>query len=194
MSAKEVGIDSFVEFWSAQSEVDDHKYQEHIKSGLDLKQEDLTELMKWKAGRRWTDRAIEFASSAPLERINDFRKVPDPAAEQVRSLFEEMRSALNSKGLAIGNLLIWPLFLCHVGSPTSVPIYDRNVWIAWARIKGWAEPETYHQSPTTVDNYLEYRSWFNALVSGSSVEQRQLDRALMAFGQFLHSRFGSMAK
>jgi hypothetical protein len=80
----------------------------------------------------------------------------------------------------------------NIGQPQTTPICDVNVWRAWGHIEGWISPKHYRQVPTTLKDYLDYRQWFNGLASAHGLAPRELDRALMAFGQFLSSRWGAL--
>ena len=85
---------------------------------------------------------------------------------------------LKRNQLASSNPLIWPIFLCHVAQPQSIPVYDVNVWIAWGWIVNWVKPEHYRQQPKKLSTYLEFRTWFNGLVATGKVSPRELTSRL----------------
>jgi hypothetical protein len=148
--------------------------------------------MRWKAGRRFQTSATAFARAVPLAMLNSRRNHHSTLTDaEVEELYGEIRSALRSAGLLrANNNIVWPIFLCHVAYPQGTPIYDVNVWRAWGFIKGWLKPQHFEQRPELFGTYLEFRTWHNELVAAHGLNQQELDQALMAFGQFLSSRWG----
>lgn len=77
-----------------------------------------------------------------------------------------------------------------------MPIYDVNVWHAWASIEGWLEPKHLDQVPVSFTTYLtDDRPFFLQLQDDLNHHWpdstfRDLDRALFRFGQFIKSQLG----
>jgi hypothetical protein len=185
----------FVQFWRQAYQTDPSTYDRNIRPGSLLDSGNVEELMRWKAGPRHQDLATDFARAVPLATLNSCREHHGtPTEPEVEALFYEITSSLGSVGLRRAGGIIWLIFLCHVAHPQGTPIYDVNVWRAWGFIECWIEPRHYHQKPTRFGTYLEFREWLNGLVLEYRLDQQELDQALMAFGQFLGSRWGRLIR
>ena len=150
----------------------------------------MVALMEWKAGPRFRAKAGEYARAVPASVFNDARVKPTLSDDDLREQYGLIRQYLRAKGLATAKPRIWPIFLCHIAQPLTTPIYDINVWRAWGHIVGWVEPEHYQQRPVTFTTYLQYRGWFNGLISTYGIEPSHLDQALVVFGRFLSDEWG----
>lgn len=176
----------FVGFWTRgyRDPTDDRKYRDNILQAQDAADYDIgrvTELMEWKAGR-FKDNARRFAARVDLDRLNGFRSEP-LTEESLPEFWYDHASGLAASKESI----IWPIFVCHMGHPEAVPIYDVNVWHAWLYLTGKLTAERLEQNPRRFDEYLSYRRFFQEFLAVAGVESRALDKALMAFGQFLTS-------
>jgi hypothetical protein len=184
---------SFVEFWARHYVTNDLPYESNIgMHGSQLNRFNVEELMAWKAGRRHEALARRWGGAMDLDTVNSPRSAADFGDNELRRHFEEIDRQLKSAGLNVTNSIVWVIFLCHVNQPKTVPIYDVNVWLAWGFIEGWLRPEHLELAPTSFDDYLNYRTWFNGLMERAGVQSRSLDQALMTFGQFLSGRWGDL--
>lgn len=190
LTQQQIDVPRFVIYWRSFYTDDDQVYFDNINEGAELSTDNLISLMRWKAQNRFPI-AEDFAKAVPPQTINEPRHHDPLSNDEVQSLFESITQHLQDKKLASSNPLIWPVFLCHLAQPESIPVYDVNVWIAWGWVADWIEPKHYKLVPTKLDTYLQFRTWFNALISDFELDPRQLDRALMAFGRFLLSEWGA---
>jgi hypothetical protein len=185
----------FVQFWRQAYQADQSTYDQNIRPGSVLDSGNVAELMRWKAGPRHQDLATAFARAVPLETLNSHREYHCTLTDaEVEALYGEITTSLRRAGLARAGGIIWPIFLCHVAHPQGTPIYDRNVWRAWRYITGQIEEADYNRRPTRFDTYIEFRRWLNDLVLAHRLDQQELDQALMAFDQFLSSRWGRLIR
>jgi hypothetical protein len=185
----------FVQFWRQAYQADQSTYDQNIRPGSLLDSHNVETLMRWKAGPRHQDLATDFAKAVSLATLNSRREhhgtLPDA---EVEALFDEITSSLRSADLRRAGGIVWPIFLCHVAHPQGTPIYDVNVWRAWGFIECWIEPRHYRLRPARFGTYLEFREWLNGLVLEYRLDPQELDQALMAFGQFLSSRWGRLIR
>jgi hypothetical protein len=179
----------FVDFWRRSYLINDSQYVRNINADGNVTTANVVALMKWKAGR-FGGKAGEYGKAVPASVFNDSRARPKLGDHDLRDQYRLMCGYLQQQGLAVTDPIIWPIFLCHIAQPRTTPIYDVNVWLAWGHIEGWIEPQHYEQRPTTLETYLEYRAWFNRLVSTQSIAPWDLDQALITFGRFLTSDWG----
>jgi hypothetical protein len=177
--------EEFVTKWERCCTVPDDRYNRHIHLDGELSQEDVAELMAWKAGCRFAKRARNWAKAVPIELINRTRRTPEFTDEELQGYFDLVRHHLRHENLARSGGIIWPIFLCHVSQPGCVPIYDVNVWRAWGAITDGIAWQNLRLRPTTLETYLDYRFWFNAEIAIHELEPRRLDRALMTYGRSL---------
>lgn len=185
----------FVQFWKQAYRADASTYDQNIRRGSLLDSNNVERLMHWKAGRQFQASATAFARAVPLAVLNSRRNHNDTLTDtKVRELYDEITNVLRRVGLQRTRNIIWRIFLCHVAHPQDTPIYDVNVWIAWRFITGQIESQHYHQRPVNFDIYLKFRAWHNKQVVDYGLDQQELDQALMAFGQFLRSRWGRLVR
>jgi hypothetical protein len=181
-------VSEFVNCWGKYYRYDLDKYFPFIKLGLDLQEDDLKALLKWKdvwmlsppkSGNGLNPRVHKVLEKR--QAINAFRK-----DELKDSEFAEITNRIFPNGI------VWQLFLFHIARPITCPIADQHVFRAYSRFSG--EP-----APKTVGEFAGYSSWFNELALRFRAQTRvddsdkvamlkankDLDGALMAFGQFL---------
>ncbi len=182
-------VPDFVDFWRPLYTGDDRKYDHNINVDGTVTSDNVAALMEWKAGR-FRENARRYGRAVPANVFNDSRARHQLSDLDLRDLFKLICQHLQCTGLATSEPIIWPIFLCHIAQPRTTPIYDVNVWRAWGHIEAWIQAQHYHQVPTTFANYLKYRAWFNGLVLEHGIAPRDLDQSLIAFGQFLTSRWG----
>jgi hypothetical protein len=185
-------VTAFVQTWQPLSGVSDASYNQHIHLDGVVSSTDVVELMAWKGGRRFAGPARDYGRAVPVEVINEARRSKVFNNEELRAHYSLLRSHLRQDGLVKSNGIVWPMFLCHISQPSATPVYDVNAWRAWSFLvdgTAWRDPKL---KPRSFENYLGYRAWFNHLVDDHALVPRQLDRALMAFGQFLASRWTSL--
>ena len=173
--------DDFVDFWEPRYTGARRPYDEHIKIGEALSSDDLRSLMVWKAGPRFREQAENVANRVNLQELNQYRNkdghLDQAAVEQLLSQVAEPAT----KGL------IWQIAIGHFARPKEIPLYDVNVWIAWLTMTDALTEKWLQRRPTTRKNYFAYREFFHGIRDEGGYEDRRLDRALMAFGQFLLS-------
>jgi hypothetical protein len=184
----------FVDLWSNLYTFDDAAYNIHIQmpAGGPLSSSDVSELMAWKSGKRHEALAREWGATVALATINFPRSASTLGDPALRAHFALIDAQLKAAGLNSSGSIVWVIFLCHLGQPASVPIYDVNVWRAWGFITGWLRQKHLALVPTTLSSYLAYRAWFNQLATSHGLQPRELDRALMSFGQFISSGWGPL--
>lgn len=184
LALHDTDVQKFVRYWSSGYRGSDDACYSNIQFGEELTRENVSALLDWKAQGRFP-RSKEYSAAVELETINSDRSARTLSNTEVRELYETIRGELTKAGLNISNAIVWSIFLCHLSNPVEIPIYDVNVWTAWGFVEKWLQPIHLKQRPTKFDTYLEYRIWFNQLADDNDLNQRTLDRALMAFGSFL---------
>jgi hypothetical protein len=189
-------VQDFVEFWSRAYQADAAIYNSNIGAAGVLPDEDnIAKLMRWKGGRRFADTAERFGRAVPIGLFHNARSASGPLSDaDVEALYDEITKALRLEHLQNSATIVWRLFLCHIAHPEGTPIYDVNVWRGWGFIDGWIKLKHYAQRPTTFKTYLEYRAWHNDIVDANKLDQQAFDQALMAFGQFISSRWGRLLR
>jgi len=83
---------------------------------------------------------------------------------------------------------VWNIFLAHLLSEGNRPIFDQHTWRACCGLTSIRCEELAEMWPRKrYQAYAEYERWFKIIVV--DVNSRTMDRALMAYGQFLSSQF-----
>lgn len=138
-------------------------------------------LLEWKNGGLLSNakKQIAFKIMENLEEFNRFRtlgKVNDRDFDR----FWNFISSIVKTGL------VWKVYLLHIARPDDYPIIDQHVLRArhFLTCGEISEPE---QSLST---YSSYKEFFFKVVKESGKESREVDKALMSFGQYLKTQFG----
>jgi hypothetical protein len=156
---------SFLRHWSSKYNYSaEHKYTNNI--GRPLTTKSLRELFEWKNGT-----GVVIAN----------RKAQSIAANYPLSFTGDKRGRyLNHKqpGGAI-----WNIFFLHCLEPQTWPIFDQHTFRAMHYMKTGRITEI---GSTQRQIYAEYESKYLPFVASlGTADQRTVDRALFAFGQFL---------
>jgi hypothetical protein len=187
---RESTSEQFVAFWRQAYSANPAEYDNNIRRGESLTDENFQRLMEWKAGKRFAESARAWSARIGVSEINAQRQRGSSLKdEELKELFDKVRRA-GSIVKDGGTALIWPLFICHVADPDGTPIYDVNTWRAALHITGEWKAKYERQRPVKLDTYVEwYRPWFASVTSGATFSNQDLDQALMAFGQFTTTRW-----
>lgn len=165
----------FIKFWL--QFYDDRKYKEkkfYYPYIEDLSKNDsLGKLWRWKMQEKFftphNQRALE-QMKANIEIILDFRK-SNPSFQE---LYNFSRRIFKSG-------VVYPVFLIHVCKPEDYPIFDQHVFRAFIfLITGKITDK-----PKEIKDYLNYRKFVFKIHKQHNINLRDIDKALMAFGQFL---------
>ena len=87
---------------------------------------------------------------------------------------------------------VWNIFLWHLATGGVKPIFDQHSWRAFCHLHNGVCEELKEADIEQIRGfYRQYDNWFRARVE-EGIDQRELDRAMMAFGQFLRGQFGPL--
>jgi len=162
----QINSDSLTEFlshWSSKYQYSsEEKYDKNI--GNPLNKQSRLELFEWKNG--------SIISAPKLKSIEKNYPLTFEGNHTQRYLNEK-----ESGGA------IWNIFYLHCLAPTIWPIYDQHTYRAMTFIKTGKNVEI---GKTKKEIYKSYKNeYIPFLKELGSIEYRELDKALFAFGQFL---------
>lgn len=185
-------ISQFVGFWSKfydytvkeTTKKQPIDYFQEISIGKNLTKKNITRLLRWKSPRGLTPNNKKGLNNSKvslvlknIKKINKFRN-----CEISEHKFLEITCQIFSHGW------IFRIFLFHIARPFDYPIFDQHV----ARVHALLSQE---DNTEDWDQYLKYRSWYFDLLKqvcqsrardcGCLLSHKNLDSALMAYGQFL---------
>jgi uncharacterized protein YuzE len=182
---KQVALDDFVKFWeprfSGREDLEDW-YRENIIEVENLKEENLKALFEWKLDRKIERVARNYRRAFEKARM----KIGELNKFKHHSLTEE--DFLHFLSNEITNGPIYQPFFFHICRPLEFALYDQHVYRAWQFLVHWEIKEV----PNDFKAYKQYNEFFSkqAQVLATSlndrwIARRKLDKALMAFGQFI---------
>ena len=173
----------FISFWSKcydEGKYSDEDYEKNLnRQGL-LAPNNIQFLLEWKNAIRLPGKkqAIADTIKNKITKINEFRQFAEVSDEE----FEKFWSFIST---IIKSGIVWKVFLLHIARPSDYPIVDQHVLRAWS----FLTKEKVEEPEKTLENYKKYKSFFFGLATQCGKDLRSVDRALMAFGQFLKSQF-----
>jgi hypothetical protein len=174
-------IADFVSTWGkCYDDSDKDCYEKNLNRHGLMTADNIQLLFEWKNNMRLAPKKQKIADAvkAKLQTLNDFRRVPNVTEAEFDSFWKFTCSIIDSG-------IVYRIFLAHISRPDDFPMVDQHVLRAWnflikSKVK---EPE---QTP---DNYLKYREFVKEMSRQSGKTFREIDKALMPFGQFLSSQF-----
>jgi len=192
----ETQISEFVECWQRYyrdsvsiSPTDDTliNYETELNLQGELTQQNVVRLLRWKDPRMLTHPKLDGTSNhrvekvlANLDAINRFRQgTLDQAAfaQTVAGIFH--------------NGIVWQLFLFHIARPWEWPIADQHVLRAHAALFNEGIPNTIEEFEQYKTNFMHVARAYQDIPGDSRDDiarrNKQLDNALMAYGQFLRA-------
>jgi hypothetical protein len=174
----------FVEFWKKFFDVKrypDDMYHTNLNLGKDISQANLVVLLEWKFAFLQSEKRKETVGRwaalyiANLSWLNELRRLKEFDDGLFDRSLEKAVEKISSIPMAV--------FLLHIARPAEVPIVDQHVMRAWAFILQGkiSDPSK------TIEECKEYRQFFYEFCKKSESGARDVDKALMAFGNFLSS-------
>jgi len=173
----------FVSSWSKcydEGKYSDQDYERNLnKQGL-LTPENVQFLLEWKNAKHLPGKKQSIADTvkSKIAKINEFRQLPKVSDEEFDKFWFFISTIVKSG-------IVWKVFLLHISRPGDYPIVDQHVLRAWS----FLTKKTVEEPEKTLENYKKYRLHFLELARQSGKDLRDIDKALMAFGQFLKSQF-----
>lgn len=174
---KKLNWPEFIKFWSQfynnSGHLDEKFYYPYINDSS--KEDFLDRLWHWKMGvhfhNRNNQRALRVIKKEK-EAIRDFRK-SNPSFEK---LFNFAREIFRTG-------VVYPVFLIHICKPDKYPIFDQHVFRAFI----FLTTKEIINKPEDAQDYLRYRDFVFKIHKKHKIGFRNIDKALMVFGQFLNN-------
>lgn len=166
----------FIDFWSQfyndSQNLDEKLYCPYISDGGLLKEDSLDKLWLWKMGKYY---------------FTIFKKQIKLIEENKEDIFKFRKS--NSDQEILFNFskrffpagLIYQIFLMHICKPEEYPIFDQHVFRAFTFIT----KKEIVDKPQNIRDYWRYREFISQIYKEYKISLRDIDKGLMAFGQFL---------
>lgn len=178
---EDCNIEEFISFWRQyydEGKYPDKKYESNLnKNGL-LDEDGIKYLWEWKNGNPLSKKKqlVIKKTIEKLADLNNFRKLDRITSDGAKSLWEIAGQITNG--------FVWRIFVLHMARPQVFPIFDQHVFRAFTYLTTGEIPE---KMTRELKNYDAYRKFFFSVVDQSKKEDREVDQALMAFGQYLQS-------
>jgi len=172
--------EEFVDFWKRfydEGKYPDEEYKEHLNENGLLERDKIQRLWEWKNGTPLSEKKqpIIERTIEKLPEINRYRSLNEITEDDIRNLRQVAEYITNG--------FIWQIFVLHMAKPKYFPIFDQHVFRAFKYLTTGKLVERRNYS-FDVD-YMNYRRHFFELVELSKKRIREVDQALMAFGQYL---------
>jgi hypothetical protein len=168
----------FIKFWSQfyndSQNLDEKLYYPYISDEGFLKKDDfLKNLWRWKMQVHYNNKSNQRALKLMEENKEIIRSFRNS-----RSSFDDL---YNFSGKIFRSGIIYSIFLFHICKPSEYPIFDQHVFRAFTFI---AKKEIIKDTKD-IKNYWEYRDFVFCIHRKCKISLRDIDKGLMAFGQFL---------
>lgn len=174
-----LNLQEFIKFWSQfysdNQNFDEKFYYPYISNEGLLKDDFLKNLWRWKMQVHYNNSSNQRALKLMEENkeiIRNFSKSnPD-----FDDLYNFSRKIFRSG-------IVYSIFLFHICKPEEYPIFDQHVFRAFTFIT----KKEIIKDTTDIKDYWKYRDFVFSIHRRYKVNLRDIDKGLMAFGQFLDS-------
>lgn len=146
----------------------------------ELNDRNLMNLLEWKNGSPLSEKKNAVLKKAVdrLEQINSFKKKDKIEKKDITNFFKFTNEITNG--------FVWRIFIVHIARPKELPMIDRFVFTAYKFFKT-GNIIFFSDNDKNINEYFDYCEFFNSIIRKSKTDFRSLDKALMAFGQFLNN-------
>jgi hypothetical protein len=166
-------IDFWKQFYDDRQHPDEKFYFPYIN---DLSEGDfLDKLWRWKMGLHFKNKSNQKVLNLikeNTETIRNFRK-SEPTFNELYEFSEKI----------FKSGIVYRIFLVHICKPNDYPIFDQHVFRAF----NFLVTGKITNMPTNIKDYLNYKKFVLKIHRQYDLNLRDIDRALMAFGQFLNN-------
>ncbi|MFH2027898.1 MAG: hypothetical protein ABIJ08_02055 [Nanoarchaeota archaeon] len=173
---KESTTHEFIYFWSRQyldGKYSEKYYEDNINK--EFTELSLKQLLEWKNGMSLSPNKRKILDKSVLH-IADLRNFRDRKVDKLPKLT---------------NGLVWTIFFKHICRPEEFPMIDQHAYRAFLYIVHGI-PQKKIQGNDLIDKYDEFKEYVFRLSNDHQIELRIIDKAFMAYGQFLKSQFYKM--
>lgn len=172
---KELDWPRFIDFWKQFYDERTHPDREFYDPYInDLSKDDsLDKLWQWKMGVHFDNRNSQKALRLMKENKETIRTYREtyPSFQELHDFAKRI----------FQSGVIYSVFLMHICAPERYPIFDQNVFRSFIFLTTGKIGE----APQEIQDYLRYREFVFKIHKHYKADFRDIDQALMAFGQFL---------
>lgn len=165
----------FFSFWSQcydnSGRADEDYYYPYINNLP--KKDSLSKLWHWKMGVHFSNKNCQRAlkkMEEKKEQIMNYRN-SNPTIDDLYKFAKTV----------FADGIVYSTFLVHICKPAECPIFDQHVYRSYK----FLTTEKNIKAPNGKDDYFDYRKFVFGIHKNYKVDLRELDKAFMAFGQFL---------
>ncbi len=173
-----------VKVFESPQEID---YYEELNLGSDLTRQNLERLLRWKDPQRLTEQIMTGPNRGERNKTVDRTIKALPLLNRFRRREISEEDALTAISEVFQSGVVFQVFLLHIAQPHVYPIVDQHVFRVYSVHRGLKE-----EDPTWTA-YPGYQAYFSEIAQTIGIARttsgvrdlKQIDNALMAFGQFL---------
>jgi hypothetical protein len=174
---KQTDINSFIEFWSKLYFYPlENLYNETIiKTSYEI--DDIQRLFIWKNGMKLSNKkqkSLDDKIVSKLAIINSFKENNDWSTEDFQNQFNDLSA-------------VWKIFLLHIISPNTYPIYDQHINRAYNYIHELSYSEISASMPNKNKELFYFETYLGFLKELNEVNLKKFDEAFFAFGKFINT-------
>jgi hypothetical protein len=174
---KQTDIKSFIEFWSKLYFYPlENLYNETIiKTSYEI--DDIQRLFIWKNGMKLSNKkqkSLDDKIVSKLAMINSYKENNDWSIEDFQNQFNDLSA-------------VWKIFLLHIISPNTYPIYDQHINRAYNYIHELPYSEISASMSNKNKELFYFETYLGFLKELNGVNLKKFDEAFFAFGKFINT-------
>lgn len=186
LEKKPCSLKEFIEFWAQfydEGKYPDSIYEANLNKSGKLQKDNIIPLLEWKNGQPLSKAKRNIAQKVMnnLQKFNDFRALKTVSQEDFKQFWELVSNIVKTG-------LVWKVYLLHIARLDDYPIVDQHV----SRAHRYLTTGKITEPPQTLETYNVYKNFFHRSTKETDKEHREVDKALMTFGQYLASQFSKL--
>ena len=174
---KQTDITSFIEFWSKLYFYPlENSYNETIiKTSYEI--DDIQRLFIWKNGMKLSkkkQKSLDDKIVTKIAMINSYKENNDWSIKDFQNQFNDLSA-------------VWKIFLLHIISPNTYPIYDQHINRAYNYIHKLPYSEISASMSNKNKELFYFETYLGFLKELNGVNLKKFDEAFFAFGKFINT-------
>jgi len=168
-------LQEFISFWSKLYAYDNAGLYDKIHHKV-LSEKDIKDLYQWKNGMKLSQAKEKSLNIKILKKINIINSLRATAEFDLNYFLKEFKEVS----------VVWKVFLLHIISPTTYPIYDQHIHRAYRFMNKQASDGIKASMNESVKLKFYFEEYYPFVKESKIKDLKKMDEAFFAFGQFIN--------
>jgi len=168
-------LQEFISFWSRLYAYDNAALYDKIHYKV-LSEKDIKDLYQWKNGMKLSQAKEKSLNTKIIKKINIINSLRATTEFDLDYFLKEFKEVS----------VVWKVFLLHIISPTTYPIYDQHIHRAYRFMNKQASDGIKASMNESVKLKFYFEEYYPFVKESKIKDLKKMDEAFFAFGQFIN--------